>query len=177
MEAEAVLAEARTNLKRLQAKRAHLRSQLAEVEAELADVRSDVAALEALGAKYGFAEPDEPDEDMGGGWLQLNRQEAVLRALRDLGRPASLREVFDHLRLAGREGDELPLISAALSALREKGSVQMVKRGVWQVAPMKVTTSQSVPGHLAIPPLVDTTPIAAAAQRISEIVAGGLKEP
>jgi hypothetical protein len=148
MDADELLIKAREALDERVRKRAEMRKRLDRAERELLRARRELMVLEGMAERYGFGEnPDDAAPPATSDWVHMNRQEAALRGLKDLGRPASLKEIQGQLRSVGRDDDELPLISAALAALRKKGEVQPRDRGVWEIV-TKHETVMDIPRSL-----------------------------
>jgi hypothetical protein len=146
MDAEELLTSATMAVAKLEAQRKALRDELAGTEQELNQARRELVVLEGLAERYGFglqAVDAVPDN----GWSELNRQEASLRAMREIGGPVSLQQIVGHLRGTGRKDDTVALISAALASLKTKGMVESVRRGVWQIA-TKHETVINIPASL-----------------------------
>jgi hypothetical protein len=136
----------------LDGRRAELTSELEGLEAEQAELLSQVQVLEAVAERYGISVGGGTDEaPRSVVWIPLNRQEAALRALNEIGEPAHLREIVEFLFSKGRRDDTLNLISAALSTLRRKGRVVPVGAGVW-----RLTTTAMVPMSSTVHDLGET---------------------
>jgi|ERR1700728_3196508 len=140
-----VASRIRTDLAKLADRKTELLAELEEVEQDEESLTDQLLSIEAIVHRY---EPDKIGTDPAfptrmakavqtvvDRWLHLNRQEAVISALRDLGHPAHINEIEGLLKSKGRN-DTYALVSAALSALRSKGIVEpAAERGVWKLAP------------------------------------------
>jgi hypothetical protein len=134
MELEEVIQEARAQATRTAMELDRLRMRLTEVEATHKRAVEDLKTLEDIASRYGGGEavvpvPAPPPSP----WATLNRQEAILRAMREIRRPARLPEIAQHLAVNGRGNDTIQLVSAAMGALKGKNLVESHRRGVWQL--------------------------------------------
>lgn len=137
MDVEDLIRQARSRVQELAAQRGMLHEQLAVAERDYSEAITELTVLEGLAARYGFApEPSPPpSKPAPAGWVRLNRQEAALRVLNETASPMHLRDIVAYLKREGRTSDTLPLISAALAALKRKGRVRSIGRGTWELAP------------------------------------------
>jgi len=131
----------------LDERRTELASELEGLETEQAELLGQIQVLEAVAERYGISVGGRTDEaPLSVIWIPLNRQEAALRALHEIGEPAHLREIVEFLFSKGRRDDTMNLISAALSTLRRKGRVVPVGAGVWRLASTSMVPMSST-GH------------------------------
>jgi hypothetical protein len=146
-------------IERLEKRQAGVARILARTEHELAQAHHERVVLEAMLKKHTETEPAAPstatvaaDVDINAEaemtveaarvgsipfsstpWTRLNRLQAVERALAELRRPSTLRDIEVYLAHQGRFGDNVALISASLAPLKKNDKVEQVQRGVWQV--------------------------------------------
>jgi hypothetical protein len=124
----------RATLRKLADRKAELSKTLEEIKREEEVVVEQLNALDAIMDRL---EPGRlkirrvTDDEL---WGIRNRQEAAFAALVTLNRSARVTEIADFLTAQGRN-DSYPLVAAALSALRAKGLVEIVERGIWRIPP------------------------------------------
>ena len=105
-----------------------LRQQLAQLEHEIEETEAELRGLKI--ARRRHEGTPEPKED---GWGEMKRTDAIVRALRELGRPVAPSEAGAFLRDHGRTKDENYLVSASLAHLQKTGRVASQGRGQWVV--------------------------------------------
>jgi len=136
MDLEDIIREAKSQATQAAAELDRLRARLAEVEATYERAVHDLRALEDIASRYGAGEvaPSAVPDPEPSPWAALNRQEAILRCMREVERPVRLSEIVEHLAANGRRGDTVHLVSAAIAALKRKGFVNSTARGIWQLS-------------------------------------------
>ena len=106
---------------------------LNSLEVDLRQLVAEIETLEEIRDRYVHV-PGNAGEAKSPSWRNLNRQQATLRALTELGTPSRIPQIVEYLKSVGRFDDSVNLISAALSAMKRKGQVESHSRGLWQLA-------------------------------------------
>jgi hypothetical protein len=139
------LIEAMSKLRReadeLSLHRNELAHNLSVVDRQLADVAANLRSLQDVAVHFGLI-PEPKAEIRPRDWLGYKRQQAVKAALVEINRPVHLRDIVKFLTAKGRSDDTVDLVSAALSALRNKGVAEPRGSGVWAL----VGTNDTPPG-------------------------------
>jgi hypothetical protein len=136
-------------LARIQADRAEAEAQVRAAQDRLHDLVSKEAGVQVtINAirEYGESPPITPQAEQVPAqeprWAVLNNMDAAVAALTEIGHPASTREIYEELRVAGRpEGFEQ--VRAALGYLKRKGKIDTPSRGLWQPPAMIESTAEA----------------------------------
>ncbi len=64
-------------------------------------------------------------------WQGYSKSDAILHAMKEIGRPAETREVVNQLRSVGRQEDQLTVKSGLNYLKRNGGKVRSVRPGLW----------------------------------------------
>ena len=123
----------RQEVKVLVTERNEYQSRITMVDDQLSIVKTQLDALEEVAERFGVISSDPSAQ-----WLQMNRQDATLEALRELGAPSHLSVIVDRLVGHGRD-DTKDSTSAALSVLKNKNMVISQGQGIWAL-PEHITT-------------------------------------
>jgi hypothetical protein len=116
---------------RLQGERQSLMVQEVQLDGELKGLRAAIQRRRYSDeTESEDSEETEQDTTPPDDWTGLNQPDAVVRALRSVGRPMGPAEIVDFLRDKGRE-DAPNTVSVSLMRLRRRGEVQSVGRGQW----------------------------------------------
>jgi hypothetical protein len=128
----------------LQAAEAQLRAAQGRVD-ELRNVRDGLRlAVERYGQPALF--PGDHGRDavrtIIDEWVAMSQSEATLAALRDIGRPATTREVYERMAGAGRPENH-EQVRSALNYLKRREVARRIDRGLWEEAPERGETSRT----------------------------------
>jgi len=139
MQLEEVIRNAQREAQQAAERLDHLRAEIAALEATYGTAMQDLKVLEDIAARYGAsgAVAAESAGERPSPWGALNRQEAVARAMEELGHPVRLPDLVDYLQARGRR-DTVHLVSATMAALKRKGLVNSIERGVWRLSPTSI---------------------------------------
>ena len=123
----------------LDTKIASAKANVEKAQAELTDLQR---RREVLGtALYELQRGPEPQAKAGDRpWPKLNRNDAVERVLKEVGRLLSPLEISEALAERGRSGDDPGAVSAALNYLAKKGRASRPGPGQWQAGPSESNT-------------------------------------
>lgn len=137
---EAVLARIRADRVKAENQIRTAQSRLDELASMEAHVTAAMRAAEEYGQGIQATERADRRPVPETNWASLTNKEAALKALNEIGRPASTREIYNKLRSVGRT-EVFDQVRAALGDLKRRGQLTKASRELWQPpSPMKTRT-------------------------------------